>query len=148
MWKILYKSWENASITNNLADDKTATAQNVDAAASDDVTEIGPTPAGVSAIYFREVVSTDGYGLYLDRTSGDKAADTIIEVIQNTGAEIQDHKGNRIATGDYYVEVNGIVEKVMSTNSVQSDEYGYFYIEIIHQFLPAYNIQLQIIPVF
>ena len=26
---------------------------------SDDVTEIGPTPAGVSAIYFREVVSTD-----------------------------------------------------------------------------------------
>ena len=76
-----------------------------------------------------ESVCRDKYGLYLDRASGDKAADTIIEVIQNTGAEIEDHKGNNVATGDYYVEVNGIVEKVTSTNSVQTDEYGMFVVD-------------------
>lgn len=76
-----------------------------------------------------ESVCRDKYGLYLDRSSGEKAADTIIEVVQNTGSEIEDSKGNKIATGDYYVEVSGIVEKVNSTNSIQTDEYGMYFVD-------------------
>lgn len=76
-----------------------------------------------------EKVYTDKYGLYLDRSSGDRAADTIIEVEQNTGATIEDFKGNQIATGEYYVDVNGTIEKVNSLNSVTQDDYGMFFVD-------------------
>lgn len=76
-----------------------------------------------------EKVYTDKYGLYLDRSSGDRAADTIIEVEQNTGATMEDFKGNKIATGEYYVDVNGTIEKVNSLNSVTQDDYGMFFVD-------------------
>ena len=73
-----------------------------------------------------ENVSTDKYGLYLDRTVSDKAADTIIEVRTNTGNAIIDINGKQIATGEYYVEANGAIEKVSSLDGVYQDEYGMF----------------------
>ena len=73
-----------------------------------------------------ENVSTDKYGLYLDRTIGNKAADTIIEVRTNTGNPIIDMNGKQIATGEYYVEANGMIEKVSSLDGVNQDEYGMF----------------------
>lgn len=76
-----------------------------------------------------EKVYTDKYGLYLDRSSGDRAADTIIEVEQNTGDTMEDFKGNKIATGEYYVDVNGTIEKVNSLNSVTQDDYGMFFVD-------------------
>lgn len=76
-----------------------------------------------------EYVSTDKYGLYLDRSSGERAADTIIEVMKNTGETIEDSKGNKIATGDFFVEASGIIEKVNSIDSVIQDEYGMFVID-------------------
>lgn len=76
-----------------------------------------------------EKVYTDRYGLYLDRSFGDRAADTIIEVQQNSGTTIEDSKGNKIATGEYYVDVNGTIEKVNSLNSVTQDSYGMFFVD-------------------
>lgn len=77
-----------------------------------------------------ETVCTDKYGLYLDRTLGDKTADTIIEIRTNTGSELQDFKGNKIANGDSYVDVGGTIEKVSSTASnIQTDEFGKFFID-------------------
>ena len=77
-----------------------------------------------------EAVLRDEYGLYLDRTSEDKASDTIIEVIQNNDEEFEDSKGNKVATGDYYVEVDGTTEKVTATTSgTQTDEYGMYIVD-------------------
>lgn len=77
-----------------------------------------------------EKVYTDQNGLYLNRTSGDKAADTIIEVITNTGSGIKDSRGNTIATGDYYVDVSGVIEKVNATSTnIKTDEYGMFIVD-------------------
>lgn len=73
-----------------------------------------------------ENISSDKYGLYLDRTVGDRAADTIIEVRTNTGNEIVDVNGKQIATGEFFVEANGKIEKVSSLDSVTQDEYGFF----------------------
>lgn len=77
-----------------------------------------------------EPVYTDNYGLYLDRSSGDKSADNIIEVITNTGNEIEDSKGNKIANGELYVDVGGTIEKVTSnTSNMQTDEVGQFFVD-------------------
>lgn len=88
-----------------------------------------------------ETVSTDGYGLYLDRSSGDKASDTIIEVMTNTGKEFTDSKGNKVATGELFVDVGGVIEKVTSSNSYQTDEYGMFFIDTqgIDKFVRVYQ---------
>lgn len=77
-----------------------------------------------------ENVFTDQYGLYLDRsdTSG-RAADTIIEVMENKTKEFVDSKGNKVAVGDFYVEANGVTEKVNSLDSVTQDEYGMFFVD-------------------
>lgn len=77
-----------------------------------------------------EPVYTDSYGLYLDRSSGDKASDNIIEVIKNTGDTIEDSKGNKIANGELYVDVGGTIEKVTSnTSNMQTDEVGQFFVD-------------------
>lgn len=77
-----------------------------------------------------EPVYTDNYGLYLDRSSGDESADNIIEVITNTGNEIEDSKGNKIANGELYVDVGGTIEKVTSnTSNMQTDEAGQFFVD-------------------
>ena len=77
-----------------------------------------------------ENVCTDQYGLYLDRSDASgRASDTIIEVMENTTKEFQDSKGNKVAVGDFYVEANGMVEKVSSLDSVTQDEYGMFFVD-------------------
>ena len=77
-----------------------------------------------------EAVSTDKYGLYLNRATGDKAPDTIIEILTNTGDAFEDSKGEIIQNGENYVTVGGTVEKVTSTtNGVQTDEYGSFLVD-------------------
>lgn len=77
-----------------------------------------------------EMVCTDQFGLYLDRSSGDKSADTIIEIIKNTGNDIEDSKGNKIANGESYVSVGGVIEKVTATaTNIQTDEYGQFFVD-------------------
>lgn len=77
-----------------------------------------------------EMVCIDKYGLYLDRSTGDRAPDAIIEVMKNTGDEIEDSRGNKIANGDYYVEVGGTIEKANATASnIQTDEYGMFFVD-------------------
>ena len=76
-----------------------------------------------------ETVYTDKYGLYFARGTEDKAADTIIEILKNTGEAFEDSKGNTIQEGDSYVSVEGVVEKVTSTSGIQTDEYGAFYID-------------------
>ena len=70
-----------------------------------------------------ETVQTDKYGLYLNRSSEDNPADTIIEVRQNNGEEFKDSKDQTVKVGDYYVELNGSTEKVPSLDSVIQDEY-------------------------
>lgn len=76
-----------------------------------------------------EAINTDKYGLYLDKSYDVSAADTIIEVVQNTGDEFKDSKGNKVANGDYYVDVNGTTEKVKSTDGVTQDEEGMFFVD-------------------
>lgn len=76
-----------------------------------------------------ETVSTDKYGLYLNRATGDKASDTIIEVMENTGNAFKDSKGNTIENGNLYVEVGGTTEKVTSSNVYQEDEHGKFLVD-------------------
>ena len=77
-----------------------------------------------------ENVFTDQYGLYLDRTDATgKAADTIIEVIENVSKEFEDSKGNKVAVGEFYVEANGMTEKVNSLDSVTQDDYGMFFVD-------------------
>lgn len=77
-----------------------------------------------------EAVCTDKHGLYLDRLSGDRPADSIIEIMVNNGQEFQDSKGNKIATGDSYVDVGGTIEKVSSTASnIQTDDAGRFFVD-------------------
>lgn len=78
-----------------------------------------------------EYVYTDRYGLlYLYRDSEDKPADNIIEVIKNTGDTIEDSKGNKIANGELYVDVEGTIEKVTSNSSnMQTDEAGQFFVD-------------------
>lgn len=70
-----------------------------------------------------EPINTGKYGLYLDK------GDTIIEVIENTGNQFEDSKGNKVATGDYYVDVNGTLEKVKTTEGVTQDENGMFFVD-------------------
>ena len=77
-----------------------------------------------------ENVFTDQYGLYLDRSDASgRAADTIIEVMENKTKEFVDSKGNKVAVGDFYVEANGVTEKVNSLDSVTQDEYGMFFVD-------------------
>ena len=76
-----------------------------------------------------ETICTDEYGLYLDRGGEDKISDTIIEVRKNEGETIQDFKGKDIQNGEYFVDVNGMKEKVESLNGITQDEYGMFYVD-------------------
>lgn len=69
-----------------------------------------------------ETVQTDRYGLYLNRSSEDNPADTIIEVRKNDGEEFKDSKNQAVKTGDFYVELNGATEKVPSMEGVIQDE--------------------------
>lgn len=74
-------------------------------------------------------VNTDEYGLYLDYSNDTSSADQIIEVIENTGEQFEDSKGNKVAKGDFYVDVNGTLEKVKSTDSVSSDDAGMYFVD-------------------
>lgn len=77
-----------------------------------------------------EFVYKDKYGFYLDRSDeSGRTPDTIIEVMRNTGDTIEDSKGNKIANGEYYVDVEGVVEKFPSIDNAISDEEGFFYID-------------------
>jgi len=76
-----------------------------------------------------ESVYTDKYGLYLDRTSGELAADTIIEILKNTDKEFEDSKGNVVAVGEYFVDVNGATEKVNSIENYIQDEEGVYFVD-------------------
>ena len=76
-----------------------------------------------------ECVCTDKYGLYLDRSSGEPAADTIIEVLKNTDKEFKDSKGNEVAVGEYFVDVNGNTEKVKSIENYIQDEKGIYFVD-------------------
>ena len=76
-----------------------------------------------------ESIHTDKYGLYLDRYEDGKTADKIIEVLKNTGDSFKDSNGKEIANGDSYVEANGIIEKVTSTNNIQTDDNGSFFVD-------------------
>ena len=76
-----------------------------------------------------EAVYTDKYGLYLDRSSSDLAADTIIEVLQNTDKEFKDSKGNVVAVGEYFVDVNETTEKVTSIEKYTQDEQGVYFVD-------------------
>jgi len=76
-----------------------------------------------------EPLFTDQHGLYLQRNEKDKPADTIIEVLTNTGKEFEDSKGNKVATGDTYVNVGGVVEKANLASNVYEDEFGKFYVD-------------------
>ena len=74
-----------------------------------------------------ESIFTDKYGWYIDRTLANKPSDSIVEVVKNNGDTFKDNKDQDVANGDYYVEIEGIIEKIAST-SVQTDDYGYFYV--------------------
>jgi len=76
-----------------------------------------------------ESICTDQYGLYLDRSSGDRAADQIIEVMINNKEGLEDSKGKEIEVGDMYIDVGGIIEKVPSKDSVKEDAYGIYYVD-------------------
>ena len=76
-----------------------------------------------------ECVYTDKYGLYLDRSTGDVAADTIIEILTNTDRPFKDSKGNEVATGEYFVDVNGNTEKVKSIENYIQDEQGVYFVD-------------------
>lgn len=76
-----------------------------------------------------ETVCTDRYGLYLDRTSSELAADTIIEVLKNTDKDFKDSKGNVVAVGEYFVDVNGKTEKVNSIDNYTQDEQGVYFVD-------------------
>ena len=69
------------------------------------------------------------YGLYLDRNDGTKNADTIIEIIKNTGDAFKDSNNKEISTGDFYIISNGKKEKITSSEGVIEDEYGKFLID-------------------
>lgn len=76
-----------------------------------------------------EMICTDKYGLYLDRSAGDRAADGIIEVMQNDGKPFEDAKGQEIGTGELFTYVGGVVEKVSSSTKTIQDEFGAFMID-------------------
>ena len=69
-----------------------------------------------------ETVCTDRYGLYLDRTSSELAADTIIEVLKNTDKDFKDSKGNVVAVGEYFVDVNGKTEFLEEVKNIATPE--------------------------
>lgn len=75
-----------------------------------------------------ESMCRDDYGLYLDRT-GEKI-DVIMEIEKNETQKMKDSSGNEIAVGDYYMDIEGEIVKVNpSSNKVQTDEYGMYYID-------------------
>ena len=76
-----------------------------------------------------EAVYTDKYGLYLDRSASNLAADTIIEVLKNTDKEFKDSKGNVVAVGEYFVDVNNTTEKVTSIEKYTQDEQGVYFVD-------------------
>ena len=73
-----------------------------------------------------EMISTDKYGLYLDRTSGDRDADGIIEVMQYEGDDTKDANGKELKSGDLFTFVNEKMEKVNSDTKTIQDEFGVF----------------------
>ena len=73
-----------------------------------------------------EMISTDKYGLYLDRTDGNKQADGIIEVMQYEGETTKDANGKELKSGDLFTFVNGKMEKVNSDTKTIQDEFGAF----------------------
>lgn len=76
-----------------------------------------------------EKVCRDDYGLYLNR-AGEKT-DVIMEIQKHEGtSELKDLGGNKISTGDYYVEVEETLVKVNPTSSsIRTDDYGTYYID-------------------
>ena len=74
-----------------------------------------------------EPVGRDEYGLYLDRSGS--VVSSIIQVERNTGNAMQDSQGNEIASGDYYIDIEGQLKEVTPTSSVQTDDYGMYYID-------------------
>ena len=73
-----------------------------------------------------EMISTDKYGLYLDRTSGNKVADGIIEVMQYEGDNIKDANGKELKSGDLFTFVDDKIEKLDSDTKTIQDEFGVF----------------------
>lgn len=77
-----------------------------------------------------DLICTNRYGeLYLDRSSGTPAADTIIEVRTNNGEDFEDDFGKKVANGEYFVDINGMREKIPALESVIQDEYGMYIVD-------------------
>lgn len=74
-----------------------------------------------------EPIYSDKYGLYLNRSVGDRTADAIIEVTKNSGEPFKDSNEKEVATGEYYVEIDGEKQKV--TSGIQTDEYGIYIVD-------------------
>lgn len=74
-------------------------------------------------------VNTDEYGLYLDYSHDTASADQIIEVVENTGEQFEDSNGNKVSNGDFYVDVDGTIEKVKTASSVTKDDEGMFLVD-------------------
>lgn len=78
---------------------------------------------------YTDEIAPNKYALYLDRTSGEKASDTIVEVITNESKTFKDVNGNTIDIGDMYIVSQGIIEKISSKENLQTDEEGIFFID-------------------
>ncbi len=76
-----------------------------------------------------EMVRRDKYGLYLDRSDGTRAADTIIEVWQNNESAFNDVNGKTVEIGEYFTYVNGKTERLDSISRAIQDQYGAFLID-------------------
>lgn len=73
-----------------------------------------------------EMIFTDKYGLYLDRTNGEREADGIVEVMQYEGADTKDSNGKELKSGDLFTVVDGNIERVSSDTKTIQDEFGVF----------------------
>jgi len=74
-------------------------------------------------------INTDEYGLYLDYSYDTSLADQILEVVENTGEQFEDSRGNKVSNGDFYVDANGIIEKVKSKDGISKDEDGMYFVD-------------------
>ena len=75
-----------------------------------------------------EKISTDKYGLYLDRMI--EKNNGIIEVIQNENGTITDKDGETIERGESFTYINGEVKKINGNETnLKQDEYGAYFID-------------------
>ena len=79
--------------------------------------------------YVNTIKLGNEYGLYLDRVDPNKSADTIIEVISNTGVAFKDSNNKEVANGETYIIFNGKTEKITSSEGIIEDQYGKFLVD-------------------